>query len=121
MRSATGPGLQIDITGTDGALRITNSRGFENTDDNTVMGMAEGAESFSPLQVPAEYELLAKTHLDASVQDVACLYAAYGRDRQNGTSEASDFRDAVRMHHLIDQISSSSDEFLGRDNRTTSS
>jgi hypothetical protein len=61
-------------------------------DDNTVMGMAEGAASFSPLPIPAQYETLAKTHLDASVQDVAYLYAAYGRDRQNGTSEASDSR-----------------------------
>ena len=114
-------GLQIDITGTDGVLCITNPRGFENEDDNTIMGMAGGAMSFSTLPVPAEYESLAKTHLDASVQDVAYLYAAYGRDRQNGTSEASDFRDAVRMHHVIDQISSSSDEFFGRDNGTTSS
>ena len=48
------------------------------------------------------------------MQDVAYLYAAHARDRQNGTSEASDFRDAVRMHHVIDQISSSSDEFLRR-------
>jgi hypothetical protein len=55
------------------------------------------------------------------VQDVAYLYAAYARDRQNGTTEASDFKDAVRMHHVIDQISSSSDEFLGRDNGPTSS
>jgi predicted dehydrogenase len=47
-------GLQIDITGTDGVLRITNPRGFENTDDNTVTGMADGAESFTPLPVPAE-------------------------------------------------------------------
>lgn len=108
-------GLQIDITGTDGVLRTTNPRGFENIDDNTAMGMAEGAASFSPLPVPAEYALLGKTHLDASVQDVAYLYAAYGRDRQNGTSEASDFRDAVRMHHVIDQICSSSEEFLRRD------
>jgi hypothetical protein len=59
------------------------------------MGMAEGVGSFSPLSVPAVYETLAKTHLDAGVQDVAYLYAAYGRDRQNGTSEATDFRDAV--------------------------
>jgi predicted dehydrogenase len=107
-------GLQIDITGTDGVLRITNPRGFENKDDNTVAGMTDGAESFSSLPVPTEYESLANNDLDASVQDVAYLYAAHARDRQNETSEASDFRDAVRMHHLIDQISSSSDGLLRR-------
>ena len=38
-------GLQIDITCTDGVLRITNPRGLENKDDNTVMGMADSAAS----------------------------------------------------------------------------
>jgi hypothetical protein len=47
------------------------------------MGMAKGAVSFSPLPVPAVYETLAKTHLDASVQDVAYLYAAYGRGERS--------------------------------------
>ena len=55
------------------------------------------------------------------MQDVAYLYAADGRDRQNGTTEASDFKDALRMHHVLHQISSSSEEFLGRGNGTTSS
>jgi hypothetical protein len=53
-----------------------------------------------PFPVPAEYERLAKTHLDASVQDVAYLYAAYTRDLQGGASQVTDFRDAVRMHRL---------------------
>jgi hypothetical protein len=71
-------GLQIDLTGTDGVLRITKPHGFENKDDNTVMGMAERAASFSPLAIPAQYEVLAKTYLDPSVQDVAHRYATYG-------------------------------------------
>ena len=79
--------------------------------------MTDGAESFSPLPVPAEYETLAKNDLDASVQDVAYLYAAHARDRQKGTSEASNFKDAVRMHHVIDQVSASSDEFSGATTR----
>jgi predicted dehydrogenase len=104
-------GLQIDITGTDGVLRITNPRGFENRDDNTVMGMTHRAESFSPLPVPAKYQTFAKNDLDASVQDVAYLYATYARDLQDGTSQVTDFRDAVRMHHLIDRITTSANEF----------
>jgi predicted dehydrogenase len=32
-------GIQIDITGTDGVLRITNSHAFQNPDDNTVEGV----------------------------------------------------------------------------------
>jgi hypothetical protein len=45
--------------------------------------------SFSQLSVPATYQSLAVSHLDASVQDVAYLYAAYARDQKKGTSEAS--------------------------------
>jgi predicted dehydrogenase len=36
-------GLQIDITGTEGVLRITNPRGFENEHDNSIFGMKDGA------------------------------------------------------------------------------
>ena len=98
-------GLHLDITGTNGVLRVTNPRGFENEDDNTVEGMTGDAAWFAPLPVPAEYQYLGRNNLDASVQDVAYLYATYARDLQNGTSKVTDFHDAVRMHHLIDHRS----------------
>jgi len=104
-------GLHLDITGTDGVLRVTNPRGFENEDDNSVEGMTGDAVWFTPLPVPAEYEYLGQSDLDASVQDVAYLYATYVRDLQDGTSQVTDFRDAVRMHHLIDRITTSANEF----------
>lgn len=44
--------------------------------------------------------------------DTAYLYAAYARDRASGTSEMSDFHDAVTLHQLIDQVSESSATFL---------
>ena len=50
-------------------------------------------------------ELLAR-HVDAY------LYAAYTRDRANGTTEATNFHDAVALHRLIDQVSDSSTAFL---------
>jgi predicted dehydrogenase len=84
---------------------------YASPNEVMVIGTLEGGGLFS---VQLEGAQRHRT-LDASVQDVAYLYAAYGRDRQNGTSEASDFRDAVRMHHVIDQICSSSEEFLRRD------
>jgi hypothetical protein len=68
--------------------------------------------SFSQLPVPATYQSLAVSHLDASVQDVAYLYAAYARDQKNGTSEASNFRDAVKQHQLVDQIVHTSKTFF---------
>ena len=104
-------GLHIDITGTDGVLRITNSRAFENKDDNAIHGMKGDATDFSPLPIPHEYKPLAKSGLDVSAQDLAYLYAAYASDKKNGTSEASNFRDAVRQHRLIDEIYKTSEAF----------
>lgn len=105
-------GLQIDITGTEGALRITNARGFQNAEDNTVSGMAKNSETFEVLPVPAEYTSLAVGHLDASAQDVAYLYAAYAKDKATGSTEVTDFEDALRQHRLIDRISQASEDFL---------
>lgn len=110
-------GVEIVITGTEGALRVTNRRGFENEDDNTIEGMTGGALSWTPLPIPTEYESLPKDHLVTSVKDVAYLYVAYANDKVNGTSEASDFKDAVRLHQLLDRISESSASFdEGADN-----
>ncbi len=105
-------GLQIDITGTEGVLRITNARGFENKDDNSVAVMRNGVEIFEKLPVPVEYEFLPVSHLDASSQDVAYLYAAYTRYKTTGYNDSTTFDDAVRQHQLIDQITASSESFF---------
>jgi hypothetical protein len=66
-------GLQIDITGTEGFLRVSNPRAFENKEDNTIEGVNCEGSSLSPLPVPSEYRSLEVSHLDASSQDVAYL------------------------------------------------
>ncbi|MCX5094012.1 Gfo/Idh/MocA family oxidoreductase [Streptomyces sp. NBC_00365] len=107
-------GLQIDITGTKGVLRLTNDRAFENTEDNTIHGVngdSDNASALAVLPVPEEYRSLPDASLDESVQDLAHLYAAFARDKANGTTEATTFADAVRQHHLIDRIQRSSEEF----------
>lgn len=106
-------GLQIDISGTRGVLRIKNELAFQNKDDNAIEGMSGDATTFSPLPIPDEYESLAKSGLDVSAQDLAYLYAAYASDKKNSTSEASNFKDAVRQHHLIDEIYKTSEVFFG--------
>jgi predicted dehydrogenase len=97
-------GLQIDISGTEGVLKITNPRGFENKEDNNVYGMNGDQTSFVHLPVPVEYRTLPVDHLDASTQDMAYLYDAFARDKKNGTTEASNFSDALKQHNFIDQI-----------------
>lgn len=106
-------GLQIDISGTEGVLRITNPLAFQNKDDNAIEGMNGETRIFSSLPIPEQYQPLAKSGLDVSAQDLAYLYSAYASDKKKGTSEASNFRDAVRQHQLIDQIYQTSAEFFG--------
>jgi predicted dehydrogenase len=105
-------GLQIDITGTDGVLRITNPKAFMNKDDNALHGMANGATTFTPLPVPDQYHALSAADLDVSSQDAAYLYSAYAHDRIKGTTTASNFHDAVALHHMIDQVQATSDAFF---------
>ena len=105
-------GLHLDITGTDGVLRITNPLAFENKHDNKIEGMNGDATFFSQLPIPVKYESSNISHLDACVQDVAYIYAAYARDRRYGTSEAPDFRDAVIQHQFIDKIVMASESFI---------
>lgn len=105
-------GLQIDISGTEGVLRLTNPLAFMNKDDNAIEGMKGDERTFSSLPIPNQYETLAKSGLDVSAQDLAYLYAAFANDKKNGTSEASSFKDGVKQHHIIDEISKTSEEFF---------
>lgn len=107
-------GLQIDITGTEGVLRMTNSLDPGNQVGNTIEGLTGDEQSFSPLLVPADYQSFAGIHLDANAPDMAYLYAAYAHDRQHGTSEASNFADALKLHYLLDQIEQTSGVFFNQ-------
>ncbi|MFJ8754551.1 Gfo/Idh/MocA family protein [Streptomyces sp. NPDC102441] len=107
-------GLQIDITGTEGVLRLTNNRAFENTEDNTLHGVNTDSGDHAALTVlpaPEEYRTLPDSSLDESVQDLAHLYAAFARDKADGTTEATTFADAVTQHRLIDKIQRASEAF----------
>jgi len=61
------------------------------------------------LNVPEKYGLPAISSLDASVQDLAHLYAAYSNTGEAGVFRAPGFREAVKMHRFIDAVTRSSD------------
>jgi predicted dehydrogenase len=105
-------GLLVEVTGTNGVLRLANPLAFANPDDNTVEGVTGDATALEPLPVPAEYRTVRTSTLDESVLDLAHLYATYARDKTNDTMEAPTFRDGVRLHQMIDQIARSSDELF---------
>ena len=99
-----GSGLQVDITGTEGDLKISNVASFGNKEDNLVEGSQGDGEPLQVLPVPASYRSLPASNLDASVLDLAYLYDAHAR----GDARTPDFRDAVSMHRLIDAINEAS-------------
>jgi predicted dehydrogenase len=97
-------GLQIDITGTEGDLKIWNTKSFGNVEDNLIEGARGDRGSLEMLPIPASYQRIPASTLDVSVQDLAHLYAAYASDRLTGTQEAPSFREGVRTHQMLDAM-----------------
>ncbi|EEF22546.1 oxidoreductase, putative, partial [Ricinus communis] len=103
-------GVQIDITGTEGDLRITNRSAFGGEGDDYKVEGAHGDNlPLQVLPVPDAYNQLPPSDLPSSVLELAELYAAYANDVRNGTKTAPDFSDAVRMHELINAAVMSSE------------
>jgi predicted dehydrogenase len=96
-------GVQIDLTGTEGDIRITNNSAFGDVGDDYVVTGAHGDRlELARLPVPARYDRLPQSGLPSAVKELAENYVAFARDRTEGTKLAPKFQDAVRMHRLID-------------------
>lgn len=97
-------GLQIEITGTQGDLEVTNERSFVTKHHDVVRGALGEGDRWEEIEIPSELFTIPPSGLDVSAQDLAQLYAAFANDRIAGTKSSRDFRDAVVMHRLIDAI-----------------
>jgi len=97
-------GLQIDITGANGDLQVTNERSFVTKHHDLVRGAQGEGGSWRELSTPDRFHLIPPSDLDTSVQDLAQLYATFAHDRLNGNKTTRDFSDALAMHRLIDAI-----------------
>lgn len=98
-----GAGVQIDISGHEGNLKITNRSAFGGVGDDYVIAGAHGDNL--PLQIlpiPDIYQRLPASALPSAVLELAELYAVYAQDLAEGTHVAATFNDAVRMHRLLD-------------------
>jgi predicted dehydrogenase len=105
-----GSGVQIDITGDAGDLRITNRSAFGGVGDDYVIEGAHGDnEAMAALPTPAAYDTLPPSNLPSAVLELAQLYAAFADDVSTGSHTASTFADAVRMHRLLDASLASSE------------
>jgi predicted dehydrogenase len=85
-----GSGVQIDITGDEGDIRIGDNIPLQTLD------------------IPAEYNWLPASDLPSAVLELANLYVAFARDLAAGTQTAPTFDDAVWMHRLIELFETSS-------------
>lgn len=98
-----GSGVQIDISGHAGDLRISNTSAFGDIGDDYLIEGAHGDKlPMERLVVPASYDRVPVAELPSAVLELAELYVAFARDLSEGTHTAPTFDDAVRMHKLID-------------------
>lgn len=104
-----GSGVQIDITGDAGDLRITNDSAFGGVgDDYVVTGAQGGAGRLQSLEVPPGLHPIFAKGLPSSVAELAGLYAAFAQDLAEGTETAPTFDDAVWMHRFLQDVEYSS-------------
>ena len=99
-------GMQLDVTGSKGDLKIWNTTSFGDAFNRVEIASGD-RQPLTQLPIPAEYEWLPPSELGASVLELANLYAAHARDVKTGSTLAPTFADAIRMHELMDQIAES--------------
>ncbi|MBV6826025.1 Gfo/Idh/MocA family protein [Pseudomonas sp. PD9R] len=105
-----GSGVQIDITGDQGDLKITNRSAFGDVGDDYVIEGAHGDNlTLQSLPLPETYQRLPASSLPSAVLELAELYHVYAQDVADGTRGAATFEDALRMHRLLDAAKRTTD------------
>jgi predicted dehydrogenase len=102
-------GMQLDLTGSEGDLKIWNTTSFGDA-FNVIEGAQGDSQPMRVLPVPELYNWLPQSELGGSQLELANLYAAYARDVEHGTSLAPTYADALVMHELMDKIETSNRE-----------
>lgn len=107
---ANGFGVQIDITGREGDLRITNRSAFgEVGDDYIIQGSNNAGQSLKVLDIPLDYEWISDPSLPSAVLELGHLYKAFAEDLRSGSHTAATFADALRLHRFFDTVQKSTD------------
>lgn len=99
-------GMQLDLTGAEGDLKIWNTTSFGDA-FNIIEGARGDGKALEVMPVPAAYDWLPANDLGGSQRELASLYAAHARDVRDGTSTAPTFADALAMHGLLDKVEQS--------------
>jgi predicted dehydrogenase len=101
-------GLQVDISGTEGDLKISNVAAFHNLEDNLIEGARGEGQPLQKLPVPQQYNWLPSSELPASALELVNVYEAFARDLVEGTSLTPTFADAVKLHRFLIAIEEAS-------------
>src|SRR6201987_6156672 len=114
----SGSGVQIDITGDAGDLKITNTSAFGGVDEDFIVTGAKGdssgamygqARPLENLPIPAKYEWFPRAGLQTGAAELGDLYVALSRDLASGTQVVPTFHDAVWQQQIFEQIQDSSE------------
>lgn len=103
-----GSGVQLDITGDQGDLKITNISAFGGIgEDYIILGAHGDNVPLKILEIPDSYAWIPESNLASATKELAHLYAAYAADVKSGSSLAPTFEDGLWMHQFMDKIFSS--------------
>jgi predicted dehydrogenase len=102
-------GVQLDITGDEGDLKITNVSAFGGVGEDYVIEGAHGDNiPLKVLTIPESYYWVKQPGMGSGALELTNLYYAFAGDAKNGTHNAPTFEDAVKMHKFFDLMNESS-------------
>jgi len=106
----SGSGVQIDITGDAGDLKITNTSAFGGVDEDFIVTGAQGdSKPWSVSQSLRSTSGFPRAGLQTGAAELGDLYVALSRDLASGTQAVPTFHDAVWEQQLFEQIQNSSE------------
>jgi predicted dehydrogenase len=104
-------GVQLDITGDEGDLKVTNVSAFGGVGQDYVIQGAHGNNiPLETLTIPESYYWVRQPLMGSGALELTNLYYAFAKDVNYGTRTAPTFEDAVKMHHIFDLMNESSEK-----------
>ena len=97
-------GVSLEISGSNGALRMENVRGFQNVKDNWVTGYQGDEREFHAIEVPDAYRFLGDSGLDNSAQDLGYNYMAYAEFKKSGKEGGMTFVHGVDAAKFVARV-----------------